>query len=302
MELHTATGEIAATPPFDFAQSLRFLGLFAPTRCEQALEEMALTKAVGVAGRTVVFRVEAAGTVEDPRLAYTLHAAEPLGPAVEGAARDRIAFYLSLADDLRPFYARAADDPPFAPTVRRLYGYHQVKFPTPFENACWAILSQRTPPVVARRLKDALTAHFGGALTVAGAVRRAFPEAAALAAAGPNCLAALLGNGRKAAFLASAGAAFARADEGWLRTAPYDEVEAWLRRIDGIGPWSATFVLLRGLGRMERIAPASEREFLAAVSRVYGDGKSLTAAEARRIAERYGPWQGYWAHYLRVAG
>ena len=26
------------------------------------------------------------------------------------------------------------------------------------------------------------------------------------------------------------------------------------------------------------------------------------AAEIQRIAEGYGAWQGYWAHYVRVAG
>lgn len=287
MEPHTLAGELPATPPFDFAQ---------------ALDGGALTAAVRVAGRTVAFHVRATGSVEAPRLAYTLHAAEPLTPAVEHAARDRIAFYLSLDDDLRPFYALGADDPPFAPIVRRLHGYPQVKFLTPFENACWAILAQRTPLVVARRLKDALTGRFGGALTVEGAVHRAFPEAAALAAADPDDLAAPLGNGRKAAYLASAAAAFAAEDEGWLRAAPYDEVESWLRRIDGIGAWSAAFVLLRGLGRVERITLASERELLAAVSRIYGDGAPPTADEAGRLAARYGPRQGYWAHYLRVAG
>ena len=40
--------------------------------------------------------------------------------------------------------------------------------------------------------------------------------------------------------------AFSVADEPWLRSAPYDQAAAWLRAIDGIGPWSAAFVLLRG--------------------------------------------------------
>ena len=53
-------------------------------------------------------------------------------------------------DDLQPFYALAEADPPFWALVQRLYGYHQVRFFTPFENTCWAILGQRTPFAVAR--------------------------------------------------------------------------------------------------------------------------------------------------------
>lgn len=48
------------------------------------------------------------------------------------------------------------------------------------------------------------------------------------------------------------------ADE-MLRTAPYTEVEAWLCSINGVGAWSAAFVLLRGLGRMAHIPPSEKR-------------------------------------------
>ncbi len=219
--------------------------------------------------------------------------------ALERAVVDRIAFFLSLDDDLRPFYALARDDPPFAPILERLYGYHQVKFLTPFENACWAVLSTRTPMPAARKLKDALTERFGGSLIVDGTLHLAYPEPARLAAVDPADLAATLGDGRKARYLSGIARAFAGTDEGWLRSAPYDEVEAWLRRLDGIGPWSSAFVLLRGLGRMERV-PA-EKRLLEAVAGVYGQGRTMTSRDVERIAARYGPWQGYWAHYLRAA-
>lgn len=235
MTLYRETGQFDPTPPFDFAQSLAFLGLFAPTHSEQAVAEHSLTKAVSVCGQTVAFTVEESGTVEVPRLAYALCAAAPLAAATADAARDRIAFSLSLADDLRPFYAIGREDRHFAPFVRRLYGYHQVKFLTPFENACWAILAQCTPLAAARRMKGALTERLGGGITVDGATHRAFPEPARLAAVAPDELAHAIGNGRKAGFLRAAATAFSTVDESFLRTAAYDDVEGWLRRIPGIG-------------------------------------------------------------------
>ena len=33
---------------------------------------------------------------------------------------------------------------------------------------------------------------------------------------------------------------------------------------------------------------------------VYGHGIELGREELKRLADRYGYWQGYWAHYLRV--
>lgn len=298
---YQTAGVIEATPPFDFARSLAFLGHFTPMRDEQAVSPGALTKAVMVKGLPIVFRAEAAGTVEAPLLAYTLHAAETISPAIARAAADRIAFFLSLADDLRPFYAIGRADPDFAPVIDRLYGYHQVKFPTPFENACWAILSQRTPMSVARPLKEALSRHFGTSLVFDGETSWAFPDAERLVAAGPDELCAVIRNERRSEYLLAVAEAFAGVDEGWLRTGPWEEVEHWLRAIKGIGAWSAAFIMLRGLGRMDRM-PLGEARLGEVVSRVYLHGRSATEVAIERCAAPYGPWRGYWAHYLRVAG
>ena len=123
---------------------------------------------------------------------------------------------------------------------------------------------------------------------VDGEVHWAFPEPASLAAAAPGALLAAVGNERKAEYLGAVASAFATVDEDWLRG------------IKGIGAWSAAFVLLRGVGRLERV-PLSERRLIEAASAVYGPGQVVARETIQRIADRYGPWQGYWAHYLRVA-
>jgi DNA-3-methyladenine glycosylase II len=217
------------------------------------LAERALAKAVLIGGQSVVFAIAAAGSVEQPRLEYTLHSDQPIDAATRAAAEDRIACFLSLNDDLRPFYAIGRDDPPFAPLIERLYGYHQVKFLTPFENACWAVLTQRTPIPIAKQIKHALSERFGASLAIDGQRYAAFPEPARLADADMAELQGLVGNPRRAEYLQAVARAFAAADEAWLRAAPYAEVEAWLRAIKGLGAWSTTFVLLRGLGRMDRL-------------------------------------------------
>lgn len=298
MTLPVAAGRLTAVPPFDFAQALRFLGGFQPAVGEQVLAVDSLTKAVVIAGQAVAFRVTAAGAMGEPALDYALFA----GRAVDvAAAEDRIRFWLSLDDDLRPFYALAEQDAAFAPLVRRLYGYHQVKFLTPFESAVWAVLSQRNPLPQARRLKQALLDTYGRPVEVDGQTHWAFPEPQTLAAASPADLEAVIGHRRKAGSLAAVAAAFSRREEAWLRTAEYEAVEAWLREIRGIGAWSAAFILLRGLGRMERL-PVDEKRLAAAAARVYNAGRPLAPGQLQALAEPYGPYQGYWAHYLRAAG
>jgi hypothetical protein len=118
MPLHTATGSLAPVPPFDFDKSLDFLGFFAPMEGEQTLAARAFAKAVLLHEQIVVFEIAVSGSIEQPRLAYTLHSDQPISDATRLAAEDRIAFFFSLNDDLRPFYAIGLDDQSFAPVIR----------------------------------------------------------------------------------------------------------------------------------------------------------------------------------------
>jgi DNA-3-methyladenine glycosylase II len=298
-ECRTEQGYLTAVPPFDFAKSLDFLGYFAAMQTEQVIVASSLTKAVYVVGQLVAFRLTSVGTIEEPKLAYTLYSDYPLAETIKDAALDRISFFLSLDDDLRPLYQMARADADFAPIVQDLYGYHQVRFLTPFENACWAALAQRNTQTVARRMKRALTETYGGSIRVQGETYWAFPEASRLAQLSEDELVAVVHNARKAEYLLAVIKAFNEVDEHFLRTADYEEVAARLQHIRGFGEWSVGFVMLRGLGRMERV-PLAEKHLLEAASRAYGHGKELSRSEIVKIAERYGVYQGYWAHYLRV--
>ena len=295
---------LCPVPPFDVEQSLKFLADFSPMNGEQRLGVRALTKAVRCQGQTVGFSLRASGSALAPELTCELFADQALKPGTGEAVRERARFFLSLDDDLTPFYALAEHDAPFRKVVQQLCGYHQVKFLTPFENACWAILTQRTSGTLARVMKRNLVETYGGSVHCGSGPLWAFPEPADLGHVSAEELGTVVGNSRKGEYLAAAVQAFGQINEDWLRQAPYDEVATWLRGIHGIGAWSATFVLLRGLGRME-IAPFEDadsrftEEMMKAAARVYGP---LSLEAFRAHAHRYGDWQGYWAHYLRAAG
>lgn len=211
-----------------------------------------------------------AGAVENPELAYTLTAEGPLGDAARAALVDRLRFFLSLDDDLNPFYALARDDAPFAPVVARRYGLHQVKFLTPFENAAWAVLTQHTVIAAAQQAKRAVTERYGGSVVADGATHRAFPEAGAVVAANLCELRALVGHERRAAALLAVATAFAAVDEAWLRAAPWDEVHTDCAASAGSAPgrrpsccfaawgaWSDCRSARRASGRLSRASMAS---------------------------------------------
>uniref|UniRef100_A0AAU2VC54 DNA-3-methyladenine glycosylase II n=1 Tax=Streptomyces sp. NBC_00003 TaxID=2903608 RepID=A0AAU2VC54_9ACTN len=289
--------ELPARPPFDFTKSLRFVCNFPATDGEQHLTQTTMTKAWRTAGTTVATRLTQTGSQEAPALHCTLTATQSITPQIRDAVCDRLRFFLGLDDDLADFYHVARSDPGFAHVVRHLYGYHQVKFPTPLEQVCWAILAQRTPMPAARGMKRALMDTFGNRIDHEAGPLWAFPDLEQLLSLPEGRLAEIIGNPRKAKYLYGAVHTFAEADEEFLRSGPFDEVKQFLLSLPGIGPWSASFILVRGLGRMDQM-PA-DTPALKAAARAYG--QALSAQEFEALATRYGHWQGYWGHYLRAA-
>ena len=305
MKLYTGKGILTPQPPFDFRKSLGFIRKFTPTRAEQHIGEGTLTKALFVRGQLCGFDLKSIGTIDAPKLEYTVYAACPIDPSLEIAILDQIAFAYSLRDDLQPFYELGRRDEDFASVVEMLYGLHHVKFPTPFEGACWAVLSQRVPMAVGHQIKQALMEKYGERLTIGASPCWAFPDPDRLLQATQADLEFLLRNARKAEYLRAVIRAFHNVDETFLCSGDYDEVHCWLLNIKGIGEWSAELILWRGLGRTPRwhITPdsISGRRTMDAASKVYGHGKTLSTKEFSAFAELYGEWQGYWLYYLRTA-
>ena len=294
-------GTVRPVAPFDFDQVLDFIVTFPPMHGEQVVSEKTLTRAAWASAQPVAFKLFAGGGVEDPKLHYEFSANEPLSETDVAALRRRIEVYLSLNDDLRRFYALIDADPPFGRVRRELYGYHQVKFLTPFENTCWTILSQRNSLTIAQLMKRKLVREFSASVELEGRQYWPFPGAKVVGQAGVGDLTRLLRNSRRAQYIGGAAAAFSEVDEHFLHEGPYDEVFRWLCDIPGVGAWSAAFIMIRSLGRMERI-PYGDRSLMRLAGHIYGDGQPLAADEVQRLADHYGDLQGYWAHYLRVMG
>jgi DNA-3-methyladenine glycosylase II len=289
--LHSTSGTLEAVAPFDFQKTLEFIEGFRPLAGEQRVGDGALTKAIMVDGRTVVFRVRDEPGKETG-LRYELFSEEKLPEATAGRVAERISFSLSLDDDVKPFYDIARNDSKFYPTVRELWGLHHVKFPTLLEISCWAILAQRVQMPVAKRMKQAIIEKFGGSLELEGQTYWAFPDYVRLKDATPSQLLAATRNQRSAVRLGSLLANFTNLEESFLRTAPYEKAEERLRMVNGIGEWSAQFILYRGLGRIERLRYGMkpvERMLKA----IYGPEKTL-----EDINRQYGAWSGYWSLYL----
>lgn len=294
---YTADLRLAVCEPFTFEISLAFIRAFPAMTGQQGVGSGVLTLALRETGLTLGARLTAAPASEGGGLDCRLVCDQPIGEAARKAAADRLDFFLGLSDDLTEFYEAARGDAAFARVVQRLYGYHQVKFPSPTELLVWAILCQRVPIPVARAMKKALMDHFGNTVLL-DVPWQAFPDLAQLSELSEAQLYGLIGNQRKAGYLARSLEQWRALDEEFLRRGPYEQVQERLLALPGIGPWSASFLMIRGLGRTEQVT--LDKEMASAARRVYG--RPMDQLEFSELAQRYGRWRGYWGHYLRVAG
>lgn len=280
---------LPVTPPYDFRRSVEYLDAFAPASDGTARRREAVLTG-GFAPEPFVARLHAdeCGLVR-ARVEWVEE------PGDGNAVAERLDSFLSLSDDLSPLYAAAASDPAFARVVADLRGYHHVRFPSPFEAACWAVISRRTPTPTALRRKRSLAESLGRVVAVDAedATLRLFPTPGRVAAA-PERVRETLDDETARAVLAAA-EAFEEED---LASLSSRNLVARLCEVRGFDPRSATFVARRGFGRAS-LLPVRERRLRAAVADLYGLDDA-TDDDIVRLSDAYGDHRGYWAHYVRA--
>ncbi|WP_254535186.1 DNA-3-methyladenine glycosylase family protein [Halomarina litorea] len=282
--------ELRATEPFDLRQSLAVLARSPCCADDVRCRDDRLVTGGYADGYPYVVTVrEGVGN----RLVGEVEWLESSGD--ERIVADAVGAFLSLADDLGPLYAAADEDAVFGPVVEELWGYHQVRFPSPYAAAVWAALSKRTPTTVARAQKRDLVAACGRMVDRDGGDRLALFPAPEMVRARSEAVGSLL-DGTKARTVLAATEAFA---EEPLSTLPTSRLVSRLEDLWGFDARMAEFVALRGFGRMER-PPADEYELRSTVGDLYGHGDDPTAEALDRLADRYEPLSGYWAHYIDV--
>lgn len=288
---------LAPTPPFDFSHTLNFLSDYKASGITIKILENELRFALNVSGQPVTFFLRSIGTLQRPRLELTLHA-QTLSDEILIKAKEQLDVYLSLNQDLTLFYKLAEKDDAFKPVLKKLYGYHPVKFPSIFCCMCWALVTQRTPNSFAYVTMQRFCELLGNRITVSDETYQTFPEAKDFLGSRDKVLIAT-NNTRKTDRLMEIAKEFILMDEVFLKTAPYEEVMQKIKKLKGLGQWSVDYILLRGLGRYER-SPWTDTQIINAISGVYTAGFRISDGDARRLAEGYGWGQGLWVHYLKV--
>jgi DNA-3-methyladenine glycosylase II len=219
-------------------------------------------------------------------------------PPVDEESLRRLVRRVVNADmDLKPFYATAGGHPALAGLIRDLPGLKPLRPAGLFDMLVMAVTEQQISLMAAHHIQTRLVERFGS--TVDGVT--VFPRATALANAPFEALTACGLSGRKAEYIQGMAQQVVAGtlDLDALETASADEVRARITELRGFGRWSADYILVRGLARVD-VVPFDDLAIRRVVGRALADGRPLTPAEAEKALTPFAPFRGLAIFYLLV--
>ena len=271
--------------PYSLAASIRFLEGFTPASYSSAPDGV-LELAFPAEGswRTVGVRVSQAGEKVDAEIVSPAHA----GADLVAEVRSQVERILSLDVDGSGFPGVGELDPVVGEIQQRYPGLRPVGFWSPYEAAAWTIIGHRIRITQAATLKARIAERLGEPVSFGGRVVHAFPSPQRLA--GLDTFPGLAG--RKPEWLRSLARAAleGQLDAARLRALPVADALADLKKLPGIGDFSAGLTLLRGAGAPDAV-PNAEPRLARAVALAYGLPGPATPEQIRAISENWRPYR-----------
>ncbi len=283
--------EITPVGPFD---AIAAFGFFARCRDEavERVEGATLRRALLLRDVPVTVAVTSVGSVDAPRLTVEVRGGEGVPALVEhvGATVRRM---LNTDADPRAFLELCRVHPLLATVIEARRGIRPVGTPSVFEAVVWAITGQHVSLHVACLLKGRLVRLLGHEYEGL----RLFPTPAAVASADPDQLGQLGFTRAKHGAIIGLAAAVAAGDFEPESLAGETRVRARerLTSFRGVGPWTAEYVLARGLGAPDGF-PSGDAGLRHAIARLTSRDE-VTQREIEAFGE---PFAGYrsWLTFL----
>jgi DNA-3-methyladenine glycosylase II len=284
----TAKITLRINDPYDFLLSLRAMASFSPEPMEEASR---LRAVVRIDGEPAVLEIRQ--KTKNPLFlkvsCSSARRTEKLREVAEGV--------LFAGLDLGPFYGLAEKHKKLGPIVKQLWGLKPIRTVSLFEMAVIAITEQQISLAAAYRIRSRVIECFGERIDSLWA----FPTAGVLARASLQELQACGLSVRKSEYISdfSRKVADGSFDLNALKGMADDEVRATITRLRGFGPWSANYILVRGLGRTDCV-PADDLGVRTVVGKYLGDGSRMTPAQVEKTLKPFVPYRGLAAFYLLV--
>lgn len=190
------------------------------------------------------------GTLQLPKLTISLRSHTRLSTEQQAEAQALVQKMLGLVVAVEPFYELTAKLPELNGLARQFVGVRPTRFPSVFEALVNAIACQQVSLDAGISLLNRLSDTYGLAFADGDNRTHAFPSPEDLLNVPEGDLKRLGFSYQKARTLKEVALGVV-GDLEELELASNTEALARLQAIRGIGRWSAEYVLLRGLGRLD---------------------------------------------------
>lgn len=205
---------------------------------------------------------------------------------------------LGVDRDLEPFYQAAREFSWLRPLLSRARGLKPPRYPDLWEACVMVILFQQISLQAASTITRRLVEALGTRMESEGVVHYLFPSAERVLGVPDRELRRYGLSPSKAATLRRVGEAIGAGElrEEVLEAMPSPAAAEVLQRIKGIGPWSATVILLRGFGRLD-VFPINDTSVAHNLELVSG-GKRV---DVGRLMAELGEQRGMLYYHLLLA-
>jgi DNA-3-methyladenine glycosylase II len=249
-------------------------------------------------GRPVAVAVSQTGSPENSRLHVELCGSR-LPPGAKQSAKTMLQRMLGLQLNLLPFYRLVVRDKWAKPLVQHFRGVKPPRFPTVFEALVNGIACQQLTLSVGILLLNRLAERFGPAVDGDRSAQHAFPRPVDLAALAPSTLRELGFSTNKACALIelSTGLANGPLDFDVLTTLETHDALARLDALHGVGRWTAEYVLLRGIGRLD-VFPGDDVGARNNLARFLRRRRPLDYGGAQQAVAGWQPYAGFLYFHL----
>ncbi len=249
-------------------------------------------RALMLNGKPAEVAVTQMGSPEAPRLQASVIGVE-FGSETKSSVTETLNTMLGLQVDLKSFYSFAAKDPRLAILARRFRGLKPPRFPSLFEALVNGIACQQFTLASGIQLLNRLSEDFGASLIGIGIRAHAFPGSEDLAAVKPDLLRSLGLNRQKVRAIIELSRAIREGalDVEGLASLDDDSAVERLSELHGVGRWTAEYVLLRGLGRVQ-VFPGDDVGARNTLQQWLGLTKPLDYDGVRRLIAKWKPYAG----------
>ena len=258
-------------------------------------------RALVVADRSVSIEVKQDGGLQ-PMLTLSVLTPGPYTMSDLDSIKGQVQRLLGTNVSLESFYGLAEIEPRLVELVDRFVGVRPPRFPTLFEAMVNAIANQQLSLEVGIELLNRFTDQFGAHPQDAHGLV-AFPDAESILSVHPDELRGLGFSMRKAEYILNSAHAVVSGAITSSRLESCDRIEATelLRAIRGLGRWSAEYILLRGVGRLD-VFPADDVGARNKIQRLMELTHPPTRDEIISMTAPWDPWAGMVYFHLLLDG